>query len=321
MGQVFLGRSPGGRLVSVKVIRAEMAADAEFRARFVREVAAARKVNGLLTAAVVDADPEARLPWLVTNFVNGPSLTQAVAEHGALPPASVLALAAGLAEGLGAVHAAGVVHRDLKPSNVLLAADGPRLIDFGISQAADGTVLTSTGTVVGSPGFMSPEQAEGNPVGPASDVFSLGAVLVFAASGEGPFGVGTPGAQLYRVIHAAPRLDRLPGQLRPLVERCLAKDPAQRLTAAQFLAELTAACPSAADLSDWLPPAIVPATSPLAAPGGLPAGRTPAGAAPSPGQAAGQGGSPAPGVPPIAAWPAPSAPQGSWPGPPVPGPP
>jgi Protein kinase domain len=287
MGLVFLGRSPGGRLVSVKVIRAEMAADPEFRARFVREVAAARKVNGLFTAAVVDADPEARLPWLVTNFVNGPSLTQAVAERGALPPASVLALAAGLAEGLGAVHAAGVVHRDLKPSNVLLAADGPRLIDFGISQAADGTVLTSTGMVVGSPGFMSPEQAEGNPVGPASDVFSLGAVLVFAASGEGPFGTGTPGAQLYRVIHAAPRLDRLPGQLRPLVERCLAKDPAQRFTAAQFLAELTAVCPSAADLSDWLPPGILPVTSPLTAPAGLaadraplPADRAPAGAPP-----------------------------------------
>jgi len=311
MGQVFLGRSPGGRLVSVKVIRAEMAADAEFRARFVREVAAARKVNGLFTAAVVDADPEARLPWLVTNFVNGPSLTQAVAEHGALPPASVLALAAGLAEGLGAVHAAGVVHRDLKPSNVLLAADGPRLIDFGISQAADGTVLTSTGMVVGSPGFMSPEQAEGNPVGPASDVFSLGAVLVFAASGEGPFGVGTPGAQLYRVIHAAPRLDRLPGQLRPLVERCLAKDPAHRLTAAQFLAELTAACPSAADLSDWLPSAILPATSPLAAPA------TPA--------------APAPDVPPVAPWPGPPVPPSGppvpppgppapWPGPPAPAP-
>ena len=157
--------------------------------------------------------------------------------------------------------------------------------------------------VVGSPGFMSPEQAEGNPVGPASDVFSLGAVLVFAASGEGPFGTGTPGAQLYRVIHATPRLDQLPGQLRPLVERCLAKDPAHRLTAARFLAELTAVCPSAADLSDWLPPAIVPAASPLAALAGLaaernPAERTPAGAAPSSAQAAGQEVPPAPGVPP-----------------------
>ncbi len=134
MGRVFLGRSPGGRLVAVKVIRAELAEDPGFRARFAREVAAARRVSGVFTAAVVDADPTAPLPWLVTGFVNGLSLAEAVDEHGALPVASVLALAAGLAEGLGAVHAAGVVHRDLKPSNVLLAADGPRVIDFGISQ-------------------------------------------------------------------------------------------------------------------------------------------------------------------------------------------
>ena len=150
MGQVFLGRSPGGRLVSVKVIRAEMAADPEFRARFVREVAAARKVNGLFTAAVVDADPEARLPWLVTNFVNGPSLTQAVAEHGALPSASVLALAAGLAEGLGAVHAAGVVHRDLKPGNVFVLRDGRvKILDFGLVLPAPtdrGPIFASGGT-------------------------------------------------------------------------------------------------------------------------------------------------------------------------------
>src|SRR5215470_7724915 len=181
MGQVFLGRSPGGRLVAVKVIRAELAGDPGFRARFAREVASARMVSGVFTAPVVDADPSAPLPWLVTGYVNGLSLAEAVAGHGALPVASVLALAAGLAEGLGAVHAAGVVHRDLKPSNVLLAADGPRVIDFGISRAVDATHLTSAGMVVGSPGFMSPEQAEGNPVGPASDVFSLGAVLVFAA--------------------------------------------------------------------------------------------------------------------------------------------
>jgi eukaryotic-like serine/threonine-protein kinase len=268
MGQVFLGRSPGGRLVAVKVIRAELASDRGFRARFAREIAAARKVSGLFTAAVVDADPEARQPWLVTGFVNGPSLSQAVTEHGPLPTASVLALAAGLAEGLGAVHAAGTVHRDLKPSNVLLAADGPRLIDFGISQAADLTVLTTTGTVIGSPGFMSPEQAEGNAIGPASDVFSLGAVLVFAATGEGPFGTGTPSAQLYRVVHAEPRLGGLSGEVRPLAERCLAKEPAQRPTAAQFLAELAAAHPSAADLADWLPPSILPETAPLSTPTG-----------------------------------------------------
>ena len=261
MGQVFLGRSPGGWLVAVKVIRAEMAADPEFRARFVREVVAARKVSGLFTAAVVDANPEARLPWLVTGFVNGPSLAQAVDEHGPLPASSVLALAAGLAEGLGAVHAAGVVHRDLKPSNVLLAADGPRVIDFGISRAADKTALTSAGMMIGSPGFMSPEQADGRVVGPASDVFGLGAVLVFAATGTGPFGEGPPSAQLYRVIHVTPSLDGLPSPLVSLVGRCLAKDPGQRPTAAQFLAEFRAANPPAADLADWLPASIPPLIS------------------------------------------------------------
>jgi hypothetical protein len=258
MGRVFLARSPGGRLMAVKVIRADLAGDPGFRARFAREVAAARRVSGVFTAPVVDADPTAPMPWLVTGFVNGPSLAQAVREHGPLPVASVLALAAALAEGLAAIHAAGVVHRDLKPSNVLLAADGPRVIDFGISRAVDATDLTRTGAVIGSPAFMSPEQVQGDAaVGPASDVFSLGAVLAFAATGEGPFGSGLPTAQMYRVVHGTPHLDRLPGPVRPLVERCLAKDPGQRPTATRFLAELTAAHPSAADLTDWLPASIL----------------------------------------------------------------
>ncbi len=261
MGQVFLGRSPGGGLVAVKVIRAELAGDPGFRARFAREVTAARRVSGAFTAPVFDADPTAPLPWLATGFVNGLSLAEAVDEHGALPVASVLALAAGLVEGLGAAHAAGVVHRDLKPSNVLLAADGPRVIDFGISRAVDATHLTRTGTVIGSPAFMSPEQVEGGTVGPASDVFSLGAVLVFAATGAGPFGPGAPTALMYRVVHGTPRLDQVPGLVRPLAERCLAKDPGQRPTAAQFLAELTAAYPSAADLADWLPASILAAAA------------------------------------------------------------
>ena len=262
MGQVFKGKSPGGRQVAVKVIRPELAGEPGFLTRFAREVAAARMVSGLFTAPVVDADPTAPLPWLVTGYVNGPSLSEAVNEHGPLPVASVLALAAGLAEGLAAVHAAGVVHRDLKPSNVLLAADGPRVIDFGISRAVDATDLTRTGMVIGSPAFMSPEQVEDSEVGPASDVFSLGSVLVFAATGEGPFGPGLPTALLYRVVHGTPRLDRLPGPVRPLVERCMAKAPAQRPTAAQFLAELTAAHPSAADMDGWLPASILPPPSP-----------------------------------------------------------
>ena len=268
MGQVFLGRSPGRRLVAVKVIRAGLTEDPGFRARFAREVAAASRVSGVFTAPVVDADPTGPLPWLATAYVSGPSLAEAVHAHGPLPVDSVLALAAGLAEGLVAVHAAGVVHRDLKPSNVLLAADGPRVIDFGISRAVDATAMTQTGAVIGSPAFMSPEQFGGSAVGPASDVFSLGAVLAFAATGEGPFGHGDPAALMYRVVHGTPRLDRLPGPVRPLVERCLAKDPGQRPTAAQFLAELAAAHLSAADLNDWLPASILSAAaSPPAATG------------------------------------------------------
>src|ERR1700722_2910576 len=238
MGQVFLGVSAGGRLVAVKVIRAELATDAEFRARFGREIAAARKVSGLFTAAVVDADVDGPLPWLATAYVAGPSLAQAVAENGPLPASSVLALAAGLAESLTAIHAAGVVHRDLKPSTVLLADDGPRVIDFGISRAAEGTSMTHTGFWLGSPGFMPPEQAEGGGVRPASDIFSLGAVLVFAATGEGPFGTGSTAALVYRVVHSQPNLDRVPDEVRPLAERCLAKDPGERPTAAELLAEV-----------------------------------------------------------------------------------
>ena len=190
MGRVYLGRSPGGRQVAIKVIRPDLAEDADFRARFAREVSAARKVSGIFTASVVDADLEGPVPWLATSYIAGPSLADAVATRGPMPESFVLRLAAGLAEGLSAIHAAGVVHRDLKPSNVLLADDGPRLIDFGISRSMEASALTQTGTVVGSPGFMSPEQTQGREVGPPSDIFSLGAVLTFAATGEGPFGQG-----------------------------------------------------------------------------------------------------------------------------------
>jgi protein kinase-like protein len=252
MGQVFLGQSPGGRLVAVKLIRAELAADREFRARFAREVAAARHVSGMFTAAVVDADPEAPQPWLVTAYVAGPSLADAVDGQGPLPLASVLTLAAGLAEGLGAIHAEGMVHRDLKPSNVLLASDGPRIIDFGISRAADTTALTRANFVVGSPGFMSPEQARGEEAGPASDIFSLGAVLTFAAVGEGPFGAGAATELLYRVVHDLPDTRQLPGQIRPLVERCLAKDPRWRPTTDQLLSDLGTIDSG----TDWLPPPV-----------------------------------------------------------------
>ena len=256
MGRVYLGLSPGGRPAAVKVIRADLAADPEFRARFRREIAVARKVSGLFTAPVIDADVDGRMPWLATAYVEGPSLADAVSQQGPLPAHSVLALAVGLAEGLNAIHAAGVVHRDLKPANVLLAEDGPRVIDFGISRAVEASALTHTGLVVGSPGFMSPEQAEGRPVGPPSDIFSLGAVLAFAATGQGPFGTGSTPALVYRVVHSLPNLDYLPAEVRPLVERCLAKDPGQRPTAAQLLAG-AAAYPA----TGWLPEPVTRAFS------------------------------------------------------------
>jgi hypothetical protein len=238
MGRVFLGWPPDGRPVAVKVIRPELAADPEFRTRFRREVAAARAISGLYTAQVVDADTDSPVPWLATVYLDGPSLNEAVTRYGPLPAASVLALAAGLTEALAAVHAMGLVHRDLKPSNVLLAADGPRVIDFGISRAADTTALTSTGQFIGSPGYVSPEQALGRPAGPPSDIFSLGAVLAFAASGNGPFGAGSAPTLVYRVVHEPPTLDGVPAELRPLIGMCLAKEPGDRPAASDLVAEV-----------------------------------------------------------------------------------
>jgi serine/threonine protein kinase len=253
MGQVFLGVSPGGRPVAVKAIRPELASDPQFRIRFAREVAAARTVSGMFTAMVVGADVDGPIAWLATAYVPGPSLAEAVNEHGPLPEASLLALAAGLAEALAAIHAAGVTHRDLKPSNVLLAEDGPRVIDFGISRAAESTTLTQTGLTIGSPGFMSPEQAIGTEVGPPSDIFSLGTVLAFAATGKGPFGGGTTASLLYRVVHETPDLDGVPAAVRPLIERCLVKDPAQRPTAVALLDAVGALQPT----GNWLPDSVI----------------------------------------------------------------
>ena len=262
MGRVFLGVSPGGRPVAVKVIRADLAADAGFRTRFRREIAVAREVSGPFTAPVINAGLDGPVPWLATAYVAGPSLADAVRDHGPLPVTSVLRLAAGLAEGLGAIHAAGVVHRDLKPANVLLAEDGPRLIDFGIAAGTEASALTRTGLVVGSPGFMSPEQAEGREVGPPSDIFSLGAVLAYAATGAGPFGGGSTPALVYRVVHSPASLDHVPAEVRPLIERCLAKDPARRPAARDLLAETAVVQPGAG----WLPEPVTRTFVQLAAP-------------------------------------------------------
>ena len=235
MGQVFLGRSATGALVAVKVIRPDLAQEPGFRTRFAREVRAAANVSGRFTALVLDADTESATPWLATAYVAGPSLAEAVTSLGPLPVPAVLTLGAGLAQGLRAIHAADVVHRDLKPTNVLLASDGPRVIDFGISRFGTASMLTAAGMVVGSPGFMSPEQAVGRAVGPASDVFSLGAVLAFAVTGTHPFGTGTAPVLMYRAVHDEPDLSLVPRALAPLVARCLAKDPGQRPGTAELL--------------------------------------------------------------------------------------
>ena len=230
MGRVYLGLSPAGRAVAIKVVHPDLASDADFLRRFGQEVAAARAVSGIYTAPVVASGLNERPPWLATAFVPGPPLDQVVGENGPLPEQALWPLLAGLVEALQAIHACGVVHRDLKPANVLLATDGPRVIDFGIARAADGTSLTAAGVVFGTPGYMSPEQAEGRGAGPASDVFALGCVVAYAATGTGPFGTGTAAAILYRVVHADPVLDGVPPRLRQVVAACLAKDPAARPT-------------------------------------------------------------------------------------------
>jgi len=228
MGNVYLSFTRGGRPVALKVVRKEFADDPEFRRRFRMEVAAAQRVQGIYTAPVVDADPDASVPWLATAYIAGPSLSYAVVEHGPLPEPSVYRLLAGVAEGLGAVHAAGLVHRDLKPANVLLAADGPRVIDFGIARAADATSLTGTGAILGTPAFMTPEQVAGRPVSSATDVFALAHLVVYAATGHAVFGDGHYATLVYRIAQEDPDLSGCPDSLREFAGRCLAKDPAER---------------------------------------------------------------------------------------------
>ncbi|MFD9034443.1 protein kinase [Streptomyces sp. NPDC059567] len=224
MGSVFLGTSPGGRKVAVKLIKQELSATPQFRERFAREVEAARRVGGFHTAQVVDADPGAASPWLVTAFIPGPTLYEVVAKGGPLDATAVRRLGAGLAEGLGAIHKCGLVHRDLKPGNVIIADDGPRVIDFGIARAVDASSLTATGTVIGTYSYMSPEQIRADRAGTASDVFSLGSVLAFAATGRGPFDAPTLIEIVQRILDEAPALDGIDdGALRELLAACLAK--------------------------------------------------------------------------------------------------
>ena len=267
MGTVYLGRTAGGRSVAVKLIRAEFAADPEFRRRFRQEVAAVRRVSGRWTPPVLEADTEDRQPWVATAYVPGPDLAEALRRFGPLPLPTIRTLGAGLAEALLTLHGLGLVHRDVKPSNVLLSLDGPRMIDFGIARALDGTgtALTQTGSVIGSPGYMSPEQASGHPAGPPSDVFSLGAVLAVAATGRPPFGDGPTGvAVMYRVLHEQPDLDGLPGALREIVPACMDKDPARRPTPQQIRAHLLGESDATVMQGGWLPPAISEAVARVA---------------------------------------------------------
>ncbi|MBX9363783.1 serine/threonine-protein kinase [Streptomyces sp. WAC04114] len=239
MGIVHLARSTSGMRLAVKVVHAEFAKDPEFRGRFRQEVAAARQVSGAFTASVVDADSEAARPWMATLFIPGPTLSDHVKRNGAMSPAELRRLMAGLAEALRDIHRVGVVHRDLKPSNVLLAEDGPKVIDFGISRPKNSELRTETGKLIGTPPFMAPEQfRRPREVGPAADVFALGSVMVHAATGRGPFDSDSPYVVAYQVVHDEPDLTGVPESLAPLVERCLAKEPEDRPTPDELMREL-----------------------------------------------------------------------------------
>ena len=241
MGRVYLGRSPAGRLVAVKTIRDDYAEEPDFRDRFAHEVAAARRVSGVFTAAVVAADPEAEVPWLATAYVPAPSLSRLVETCGPLPVPAVRWLAAGCAEALESIHAAGLVHRDLKPSNVLVSLDGPQVIDFGVARAVERIQLTATREALGTPAYMAPEQArEARSTGPASDVFSLGSTLLYAATGHAPYQGETTVDVLVRLATEPPDLAGLPAELADPLQRCLDRDPDRRPTPGQLVAGIAA---------------------------------------------------------------------------------
>ncbi|MFD0902843.1 serine/threonine-protein kinase, partial [Actinomadura sediminis] len=256
MGVVYLGRSRGGRPVAVKVVHRRFVGEDRYRARFRREVGAARAVAGAFTAPVLDADPDAPTPWLATAYLPGPSLREAVAGFGPLPPDALRALAAGLAEALAAIHRAGLVHRDLKPGNVLLTAGGPRVIDFGIARPDGATAITRAGAPIGTAGYMGPEQVRGERVGPPGDVFALGATLAYAATGVEPFGTGAAHARQSRVLAGEADLGAVPGPWpRDLVAACLRPEPSARPSAAELLDALGRTGPDEPSLQGvgWLP--------------------------------------------------------------------
>ncbi|MFJ8745903.1 RodZ domain-containing protein [Embleya sp. NPDC127516] len=264
MGSVYVGRSRGGRLVAVKVIRSGLDSEPHYRARFRQEVQALRGVASLFTAAVVDADPDGEPPWLATEFIPAPTLDEAIRAFGPLPASTLHVMACGLAEALNAIHSGGTAHRDIKPANILLAADGPRIIDFGIAVGADDPAspadrlaarLTATGAIIGTPGYLSPEQAHGMRAGTASDLFALGCVLVFAGTGRPPYASASLAELLRQVVQDEPYLGDLPEPLRGPAAGCLAKEPEERLSARALLEQLVAIAPPHFG-PDWLPPTL-----------------------------------------------------------------
>ncbi|WP_405110741.1 serine/threonine protein kinase [Micromonospora sp. NBC_01405] len=253
MGEVYLSFAPGGRPLAIKVIRPEYADDPAFRARFAHEVRAAQEVSGRYTAPLLEAGPDAPVPWLATAYVIGPTLLDAVRAYGPLPLSTAQTLIAAIASALQNIHSCDVIHRDLSPGNVIIAADGPRVIDFGIARATDITKSLMTRTPIGTPGFMAPEVALGREAVPASDVFALGAIAYFAATGRSAYGDGTFASQLLRITNGEADLTGCPQELRSLIERCLSVDPTGRPTTAEVIAEC-AGTPRPAE--GWLPPAM-----------------------------------------------------------------
>ena len=269
MGRVYLGESPGGRKVAIKVVHPHYASDPDFRRRFAREVAAARQVGGFHTAAVVGADPDADPPWMATAYIPGPSLAEAIAGSGPLDEAGVRRLGAALAEGLAAIRDCGLIHRDLKPSNVILADDGPRIIDFGIARGTGATALTGSSVVIGTLRYMSPEQLHGQELTPLSDVFALGTVLAYAATGHNPFEAPTMPAVITRILTSTPDLGPLAGDLRGVIGDCLAKDPGGRPSPGDLLVRFSRPAPH--DPTATAAPTSVPAPAPFPAAGPTPA--------------------------------------------------
>ena len=315
MGVVYLGRSAGGYLVAVKVMRAEIAASPEYRQRFRREVDAAKRVGGRYTALVLDADPDARAPWMATQYIDGPSLELTVKRGGPLNAARLRDLGAALAEGLTAIHACGLVHRDLKPANILMAGDGPRIIDFGIAQADGATRVTQAGMTVGTPAYMSPEQLDPGEGGPPSDVFALGGILVYAATGHGPFPAPNVSALNHAILSKPPDLSSVPEPARGIIAECLAKDPADRPTPKGLLAALGALpgvleLPPAASSAAALPKGTVLPGDPVLPAEAVPSGdTTPFGNPARPGNPALAGGSVATVTPTPSPAPRPAAPS------------